>query len=322
MGGGLTALRDMSTGSRNRKRNKVAFVWYGITGRYGIWKDGLWAAMRLLEKEYDVTYHEPTDEIPEDAVVLLWEAPCTAQSRENAWWYERMCSLPNKKILLFAGGPLKREWMDRFDHICVESRINAKECEEQGLPYSTAFGINSDIFRPMGLEKTYDGIHHGTCASWKRQWLVGETLRDKALIVGRGQDSDPSPFQRCRDAGATVLDEKEPEDVAILLNSSLACVQTSDYWGGGQRCTLEAMACGIPPIVMSDSPKNREYVEESGFGLVCDPDGESIRRAVEEIRANPPDPRKGREYIESKWTPRHYAKSLKAAIEKTYAGNS
>lgn len=304
------------------KKNKIAFVWFGITGRYGIWKDGLWAAMKLLEKEYEVTYQEPTEQVDPEATVLFWEAPCTAQSRENGWWYEMVHNLQNRKILLFAGGPIRREWMDRFDHICVESRINADECEELGLPWSTAFGINSDIFRPMRVTKTYDGIHHGTCASWKRQWLVGEALGPSGLVVGRGQESDPYPFDRCRELGTPVLPEHDPEDLSILLNSCHACLQTSRADGGGQRCTLEAMSCGVPPIVMTDSPKNREYVEESGFGLVVEPTPEAIRDAVEELKRNPQDPRRGREYVMSKWTPRHYADALIAAIKKVNAGNA
>ena len=48
--------------------------------------------------------------------------------------------------------------------------------------------------------------------------------------------------------------------------------------------TLEAMACGVPVVCMEDSPKNREYVEESGFGKVVYPNKEEIKRAVEEIK--------------------------------------
>jgi len=295
---------------------KVDFVWFGITGRYGIWKDGLWAAMQILEKEFDVEYKEPTADIRPDAVVLLWEAPCTINHPENGIWYKRICDLPNKKALLFAGGPLKQEWMWQFDHVFVESAINAEECDVQGVKHSTAFGINSDIFKPMEVEKIYDGIHHGTCASWKRQWLVGEAVGNKGLIVGRGQETDPFPFDRCKELGCTVLPETDPTELVVLMNQSHTCLQTSDYWGGGQRCTLEAMACGIPPVVMMDSPKNREYIEESGFGIVCEPDAQSIKNAVNELKTNPPNPQVGRDYIESKWTPQHYADSLSVVIKE------
>lgn len=290
---------------------KISFIWQGINGRYGHWKDGLWLAMKHLEKEFDVTYHEPTENIPEDAIVIYWEAPCTINSkdREN---YNRIKNLPNKKMLLFAGGPLKKEWVEGFDIVCVESEINAKECEEQGIPHITAFGINEEIFKPTNLEKIYDGIHQGTCASWKRQWLVAEAIGSKGIVVGRFQDTDPYPFKRCEELGTTVLPEQPYEKIAELLNQSLCLLQTSDFWGGGQRATLEAMACNIPVVCMEDSPKNREYVEESGLGLVVPPDPQHIKMAVEEIRNW--DKKSGRDYVMSKWTSKHYASKLKEAI--------
>ena len=292
---------------------KVAFIWQGITGRYGVWNDGLRQAMRILEKEYEVTYHEPKDQIPEDAVVLYWEAPCTINGKDGEN-YKRVMNLPNKKILLFAGGPLKKEWVSKFDHVCVESKINADECKEQGIKHSTAFGINDNVFTHIKTKKEYDGIHHGTSASWKRQWLVGEAIGDKALIVGRYQKEDPYPFDRCRELGCTVMNEQTPDALSYLINKCHTCVQTSEFWGGGQRCTLEAMACGVPVICMSDSPKNREYVEESGFGLVVDPDPNKIKEAVEQVKSKSFDPKIGVEYIKNKWTARHYADSLKSAI--------
>ena len=293
-------------------RKKVGFVWQGITGRYGYWKDGLYLAMKHLEKVYDVSYYEPTDNIEAD-VVLYWEAPCTinGQFRDN---YLKVKNLPIKKALLFAGGPIQKEWLDGFDHVFVESKINAEELAKLGVPHSTAFGINEEIMKPMDLPKEYVGIHHGTCASWKRQWLVGEALKDKALIVGRNQESDSYPFRRCKEMGSTVLDEKEPEELATLINKSQCVVQTSDYWGGGQRCTLEGLACNLPVVVMEDSPKNREYIEESGCGVIVSPDVGNITRGVNEVihtdYGNRP-----RDYIMSKWTSRHYADALIKVID-------
>jgi len=298
------------------KRHTIVFFWQGISGRYGIWKDGLWAAMKLIEKEHNVLYCEPQDPIPEDAIVLYWEAPVTIMGKDSEN-YKRVLSLPNKKALLFAGGPLKKEWVSSFDHIFVESQLNVKECQELGISHSVAFGINEEIMYPQILEKWYDGIHHGTCASWKRQWLVGEALGENGVVVGRYQESDRYPFDRCKELHTEVLGEKTPQEICELLNRSYVCVQTSDYWGGGQRCTLEAMSCGIPVVCMTDSPKNREYIEESGIGMIVEPDAFSIKKAVEYLKANPIDIQKSRDYIMSKWTARHYADSLLLFINNT-----
>jgi glycosyltransferase involved in cell wall biosynthesis len=291
----------------------ISFVWFGITGRYGVWRDGLWRAMKRLEEEYTVYYQEPTEEIKGD-VILFWEAACTANSKDKEM-YLKIQRDPRPKVLLFAGGPIKYEWVDGFDLVCVESKINAKEFDDLGIENITAFGVNEDIMKPMVSDIKYDGMHHATSASWKRQWLMAEALGDKCLVVGRYQETDAYPFDRSRELGAIVMDEQEPEEIAKLLNQCYTLVQTSEYWGGGQRATLEAMACGVPPIVMEDSPKNREYVEESGFGEIVYPNKEEIRRAVEKIKANPIDPQMGVSYIKRKWTSKHYADNLKKAIE-------
>lgn len=158
-------------------------------------------------------------------------------------------------------------------------------------------------------------MHHGTCASWKRQWLVGESIGSKGIVVGRYQETDPTPFKRCKELGVTVLDEKQPEEIRTLLNQSHTCLQTSEYWGGGQRCTLEALACDVPVICMTDSPKNREYVEESGCGLVVEPNAQNISDAVHIIKATDYGTR-GSDYVKSKWTSKHYADNLLKWIEQ------
>lgn len=293
-------------------RKRIAFIWYGITGRFGHWNDGLYWAMKEIEKTHDVTYHEPGEVIPEDAIVLFWEALCTRVSKD-AEAFEKVMSLPNKKYLLFAGGPVKKEWAEGFEHIFVESKINLEEFQALGIPCSTAFGVNADMFKPMHLVKVWDGMHHGASASWKRQWLGAEAFKDKMLVIGRFQESDPFPFNESKRLGAEVRSEVPYSEVAVLLNQSHALIQTSEFWGGGQRATLEALACDIPVICMTDSPKNREYVEESGCGEVVEPSVPQIREALERIKANPRTG--GRDYVLSKWTHFHYRDALLAGIE-------
>lgn len=297
-------------------RKRIAFVWFGISGRYGVWRDGLWRAMKHIEEIHDVGYFEPSGNIElfNPDIILFWEAPYTSQGKDKDMW-SRIINIPYRKALLFAGGPVKKEWVDKFDHVFVESKINKEEFDSLGIPNSTAFGINEEIMKPVDLPKKYIGIHHGTCASWKRQWLVGESLGKDGLVVGRYQESDRFPFDECKRLGTVVMDEQSPEKIAELLNESRICLQTSRADGGGQRCTLEAMACNIPVICMSDSPKNREYVEDSGFGVVTAPDAPHIKIEIESVLKREWGT-KGREYILSKWTSRHYADNLLIWINK------
>ena len=103
--------------------------------------------------------------------------------------------------------------------------------------------------------------------------------------------------------------EEQPRKVIIdFIRQSHCALNTSEFWGGGQRMTLEAMSCGIPPIVMSDSPKNCEYVEESGYGIICNPDIQEIKEAIE--KAKEIKSMKGYNYIQEKWTSKNYADNL------------
>lgn len=282
----------------------IAFVWQGVSGRYGFWKDGLYAAMKHIEKEHEVRYVEPWDEIKPDEVVLYWEAPCTINGKD-ANNYIRVKNLPNRKALLFAGGPIKKEWLDGFDHVFVEGEFNKREMDELGIPCSIAFGINEEIFKPSKEQKVFDGFMQATFAGWKRQALFAEALGQRGLLCGRYQEEDSGAWSGAEKA--IRLPELPAEAVARLISASESVLNTSEYWGGGQRCTLEGMACNVPVVVMSDSPKNREFVEESGAGIVCDPNPESIRQAVDFVIGKDMG---GRKYIESKWTSKHYAQNL------------
>lgn len=290
---------------------RIAFIWQGSSDGHTLnhWNDGLREAMRIIERKHEVTYHEPFDEINAD-LILYWESPITIKG-DNSEHYNRVRRLPIRKALLFAGGPLEKEWVEGFDHLFVESKINADECDKLGIPHSTAFGINDKLAFPIDSVKHWDGFHPATCASWKRQKLFAEALGDKGLLCGRNQPTDPQPFIDAKALGTEVMNEQSYVDVNVLMNMSHCLVQTSEFWGGGQRVTLESMSAGIPVICMVDSPKNREYVEESGAGLVVEPDPNRIKEAIEIIKGwTKEEKERGIAYVKSKWTAQHYADNL------------
>lgn len=294
---------------------KIAFVWQGFDGRYGVWRDGLWAAMKIIEEKHQVRYYDTTrlaelTEWKPDAV-LYWESPCTLAGKDAAN-YRAVQALPFKKYLLFAGGPIKREWVEGFELLFVESRINEEECAALGIPFKRAFGVNTQIMRPLKTAKHFDGFIPATYAGWKRHALFAQALGMGGVAAGRKQAHEPQCYQVCEDNGVLTLPEVSPETVAVLANASHAVVNTAEFWGGGQRCTLEGMACGVPVIVMSDSPKNREYVEESGGGVVVDPDPKKINDLFQfDIQvAGPTYGLRGLEYVKNHWTEHHYANAI------------
>lgn len=296
---------------------KIAFVWQGFDGRYGQWKDGLYAAMKLLEQDHEVRYFDfPLTGIHEfnPDVVLYWEAPCTLNGK-NAPNYMEVLDLPFKKALLFAGGPIRPDICFGFDLYFVESRINELEFEDLGLPWKRAFGVNTDIMKPQKQPKVFNGLLQATFAAWKRHNLFANALGTGGVACGRKQDHEPFCYEVCEQKGVLVLPELQAEAVCSLINASYCIVNTSDVWGGGQRCTLEAMACGVPVVVMSDSPKNCEFVTESAGGVIVDPTPEAIQNAIiTKIKGNPRLGEAAYTYVENNWTHYHYRDALMEGI--------
>lgn len=290
----------------------ISFCWINGTKprESGQWNDGLAAAMRIIEKEHTVTYHDQYSTTWEDCdVILFWEAPCTAKG-EYADFYNQVRRSSKKKILLFAGGPI--DYLDAvgFDLYLVESEINEREFEALELPWMRAFGVNTQVMKPMNREKKYQAFMQATFAEWKRHSLFANAVGAEGCVAGRLQENDRQGYYDCRDRGVTIFEEQPASKIAELINESHVVLNTASYWGGGQRCTLEAMACGVPVVVMSDSPKNMEYVIESGAGVVCEPNSEAIREAIEKAKVCSG----GYSYVQSKWTEKHYADNILKAI--------
>lgn len=282
---------------------KIAFL-----ANYSSVDDGLGAALNILGERHEIVFFRPDEEMAirefnPDRILhhgALTEEVCQAVSE-----------YPFKKALCFGGGPVEESNVVPYDLYFVESAINEADFTRLHKRWMRAFGINDSIFYPMKTEKKYDACFAGSFSKWKRPELIAP-LGEKLVAMGEFQDTEKECYEICLSSGARVRNISSREEVALAINSSHTVVNPADFWGGGQRLTLEAMACGVPPIVMSDSPKNREYVEESGFGLVVNPDTRSIEDAIESIKADPMTG--GREYVMSKWSAQCYADKLEEGL--------
>lgn len=287
---------------------QIAFLWEDVTNSRHRLTDGLGMALKLLSQKHTIRMFEPDDQVgifgfkPD---VLLYWAPLCARTKDL------VASYPFKKAICFAGGAIEDTNVDGFDLYFTESKINEDELTKFGKPWMRAFGINETLFKPNNLPKKYDGCFAGTFALWKRPQLFAEALKAKGVAVGIFQDHEKECYEICQNLGVETHNELSREQVADFINQSHTVVNTADIWGGGQRLTLEALACNVPPIVMSDSPKNIEYVEESGFGLVVDPTPEAIREAVESLKGKPCE---SRDYILQNFTVQKYADDLEKGL--------
>jgi len=287
---------------------RIAFIWSGVSFRYGKrFKDGLWAALEILKESHTIGRFEPDNTAGiigfKPDVLLFWGAFI---DQEKGW----VTQLPYKKAICFAGGPIDAEVSKGFDLYFTESQVTDDAFKNLNLPYFRAFGVNEKLYQPQNLPKKYDAAFWGTFAAWKRPQVFSEAVKDKGVWVGIKQAHEPECYEVCEQDGVETHGELSREETLYYINSSYTALNTAAYWGGGQRMTLEAMSCNVPPIVMADSPKNTEYVLESGVGLVVEPHVEKIQAAILKLKGK----QEGREYILSKWTAAHYAKSLEKGL--------
>lgn len=287
---------------------KIAFIWEGYRLHNGKrFKDGLWAALQILKQTHDVRGFEPNEEAMihgfRPDVILYWAALCEKNK-------DKVASLPYKKAICFAGGPITEDNINGFDLYFTESEENEREFKKFNKPFMRAFGVNEQLYKPLPLTKKYDAIFFGTHALWKRNDLFAESVKEKGISIGIFQNHEKECYEICQEKGCEVKDEIQKELLVEYINQSHTALNTADYWGGGQRMTLEAMSCNVPPIVMSDSPKNCEYVNESGCGLVSNPNPEDIQEAIEKLKGK----QEGRDYILSKFTAKHYADALEKGL--------
>ncbi len=291
---------------------RIAFLWDGVSKHYGKrFTDGLYLALKRMEENNTIGYFEPEDEAGinkfKPDVLLYWGALCENKK-------PLVTEYPYNKAICFAGGPIEDNNVDGFDLYFTESEINEKDFERFNKPWMRAFGVNEEIFKPKRRAKRYDAFFWGAFAKWKRHNLFAPSVGNKGIAIGQHQDHEPECYNVCKSWGVKVEEEQGKDRIVEVLNSSYAALNTADFWGGGQRMTLEAMACNVPPIVMSDSPKNREYVEESGYGIICEPDIELIKKAIQDAKKIKKD--NGRDYILSKYSSKHYANALEEGLKK------
>jgi len=111
------------------------------------------------------------------------------------------------------------------------------------------------------------------------------TARPRLLILGRGPEREATEA-RVRERGlAAQVDFVEwvetPEDLADVYRSSL-CVVCASTCEGGPRVTVEAMACGTPPVSTRVGIMG-ELVEDGVNGALVDFDAESLAEGLRRV---------------------------------------
>lgn len=314
---------------------RIAFLWdwQNDLHQMATWHDGLAAAVKILAKRHDLKFftvgkldfvfpHDYFDihvrqegdslvnavKAFEPDVILIWGDA----TRPHA---APLKTLGKPMALCFAGGNPFGPTFHLFDHIFVESTSYLNQYLSGGFKVSTAFGTNTELFRPVPEQaKIFDVCFPATYCNWKRHNLFTDSVRGLRFVTSgfMYQDHETDCWKLPQDAGGLVLPHVSAETLKHIYASSKCCLITSHWTGGSQRTVLEAMAMNVPLVVMTDSDKTSEYVNECGEGLVVNPDPREIRLAVNEMMGKTVNTR---EYIMKKWSEMHYADALEAGLK-------
>lgn len=249
------------------------------------WRDGLWAALKLLEQDFDITWlnlQESKDAgkkhswySNEFVFVLGWGA-----FNSPVEYFLRSSEIKKKGLCLAGYAVPSPDVVFDYDVLFYETEWSKKWLETTGIigqfPQKTkfihAFGINSKIYN-LGKHLNYgayfdeilwDYLSVGSFSNWKRQRLILNKRGDRMVIGEIQKENYAESFDIIMDlliGGVAVSDMVDPETLASFYRVTSTVYIPAELIGGGERAVLEARACGVLEVeVEEDNPKLQELL--------------------------------------------------------------
>lgn len=307
---------------------KIAFVhdWEPDLEQELTWRDGLWAALKELERRGHIVHRVAASKDTPATVNDILLTPHVVETVQD-WnpdvilhWadFTRPNAKPLKELgipmaICFAGGNALGDNNVLFDHIFVESEVYKQELNEHGFDnVSIAFGTNTDLFRPIDNPKLFDTIFPATFAEWKRHNIYAQATDGlRSLAVGYIQpEKEAFTWRSCLEHGVSILPHVSAEALLYLYAASKIVVITARSNGGSQRTVLEAMAMNLP-VIVTDSDKF-DFAGERVYH--CQPDADELRSYINALLDGEPDVNT-RDYIVNNWSHNNYADELEAGLK-------
>ena len=236
---------------------KLLFV-YDVLDE-SMWKDGLYAAIELLKKDFDITRENLAHPQYQRAMydfVLGWGGFGSSVDK----YLQRQPYL-HKGLCLGGYAPYQGQQYDiLFYEVPEWSKNWLKEQDYKGKTMH-AFGVNTDIYKPMHLPKVWKRLVVGAFAYWKR---MDKILQKEGPRIAVGQIQDDNIVESSDIIGNLILghcgvsDSVPAQQLAVMYNLSEIAYAPMDIFGGGERFVWEAKSCGIPVETEEDNPKLKE----------------------------------------------------------------
>lgn len=235
---------------------KIAFLWEWAQAReiYPNWRDGLRAAIELLEKEHEVEwcFNEPPTSNPD--WILTW---CDSNSQLSRFFSK----YPAKRGIFLTTHPSNYHNLLGFDVVFCETSVIYDECRMRGVHAVRAFGTDEQFFTPGKVKKDLAYFYPATFSPWKKQEDIAH-LGNKLTCIGTIQPDGEYQYQVCKENGVnTEVGYFPPEKIRDYYQRTRNIVIPAVH--GSERTVLEAMSCDLLPIVIS--PQNiraSSYIKE------------------------------------------------------------
>lgn len=218
------------------------------------WRDGLRAAIELIEKNHKVEWFldETIPEDKYDAYIIWGDSNCPA--------IQAISSYKGKKGLCLSTMPTNIVNLSGMDAVYCESQPVYEEVRRHGLRAIKAFGTDTEFFTPSEVEKDIEYFYPATFSPWKRQHVIAN-LGKKLLCIGTVQPDGQEELRACKNHGVQVIEGYLPvEEIRDYYNRTKKMIIPAIH--GSERTVLEAMSMNILPDVAIENKKAHSYIEE------------------------------------------------------------
>jgi len=227
--------------------------------KYSNWKDGFTGAIDILKKKFKITMvnardNKNIDFRPFDIIFFK-------EGFNGAYYNKYKNSITNKKKGLFisCSNQIPNDVdLNIYDVLFYETHwyYTYANLKRHKNAYH-AFGINTQVMKPIDIKKEYDVIFVGAITSYKRPLNI---LKHPGKKICLGVNSDNRLVEKLKSSGVEVREFLEYDDLSIFYNKSKLCYIPCELHGGGERAVLEARACGINVEIEPDNHKLKELL--------------------------------------------------------------
>lgn len=240
------------------KKLKICIVWWfnGAEQVFPNWRDGHKAAFEELGKYHDVKFLVGK-KLPnyQPDFLLFWDD-------SDSEMFSHLDDYKCRKGICLTTDPHNMDNLRKLDVVFVESDPIYDRVRAEGIRCIKAFGTDTDFFRPNAeVKKDIEYFYPATFSPWKLQHLIAH-LGNRLTCIGTVQPDGEAELKSCKDNGVNVEIGYFPvEKIREYYWRSNNVIIPAIH--GSERTVLEAMACGIKPMVLNHGNiRTQSYLRE------------------------------------------------------------